>query len=207
MFEYFGFIDFLKSTKIKQVNFRMTSGSDWIQKNKQTNFKSNSTEKNDQKWILKWGWNHSKYLTNFQPFEMPYQKTKTSQPKDLGSSSAFRMTRKLLFPSFHFHVKQVILLISCIGISKAFAELNHEFFPWWMDSQSSLISPIPSSPPSSIFISISISQLSVIVERVNHELAGVVDVEVLFTGSDIHRRVGSRFVQCSVFEGSLAGKI
>jgi hypothetical protein len=36
------------------------------------------------------------------------------------------------------------------------------------------------------------------VERVNRELSGVVDVEVLFTGSEIHRRVGKRTVRCSV---------
>lgn len=36
------------------------------------------------------------------------------------------------------------------------------------------------------------------VERVNRELSGVVDVEVLFTGSQIHRRVGKRTVRCSV---------
>ena len=32
----------------------------------------------------------------------------------------------------------------------------------------------------------------------NRELSGVVDVEVLFTGSEIHRRVGQHKVQCSV---------
>ena len=40
--------------------------------------------------------------------------------------------------------------------------------------------------------------LPLIVERVNRELSGVVDVEVLFTGSEIHSRVGNRTVQCSV---------
>ncbi len=35
-------------------------------------------------------------------------------------------------------------------------------------------------------------------ERVNRELSGVVDVEVLFTGSEIHRRVGEHTIQCSV---------
>ena len=40
--------------------------------------------------------------------------------------------------------------------------------------------------------------LPLIVERVNRELNGVVDVEVLFTGSEIHRRVGKHTVQCSV---------
>jgi len=40
--------------------------------------------------------------------------------------------------------------------------------------------------------------LPVIVERVNRELSGVVDVEVQFTGSDIHRRVGRHGIRCSV---------
>ena len=40
--------------------------------------------------------------------------------------------------------------------------------------------------------------LPLIVERVNRELSGVIDVEVLFTGSEIHRRVGKHTVQCSV---------
>ncbi len=40
--------------------------------------------------------------------------------------------------------------------------------------------------------------LPLIVERVNRELSGVVDVEVLFTGSEIHRRVGKHTVQCLV---------
>jgi len=42
------------------------------------------------------------------------------------------------------------------------------------------------------------SVLPLIVERVNRELSGVVDVEVLFTGSEIHRRVGKHTVQCLV---------
>jgi len=41
-------------------------------------------------------------------------------------------------------------------------------------------------------------KLPLIVERVNRELDGVVDVEVLFTGGDIHQRVGEHSVQCSV---------
>jgi len=40
--------------------------------------------------------------------------------------------------------------------------------------------------------------LPLIVERVNRELSRVVDVEVLFTGSEIHRRVGKHTVQCLV---------
>lgn len=40
--------------------------------------------------------------------------------------------------------------------------------------------------------------LPLIVEKVNKELDGVVDVEVEWTGADIHRRVGTRIVQCSV---------
>ncbi len=40
--------------------------------------------------------------------------------------------------------------------------------------------------------------LPTIVERVNRELSGVVDVEVLFTGLEIHRKVGKHEVQCKV---------
>ena len=35
-------------------------------------------------------------------------------------------------------------------------------------------------------------------EKVNYALEGVVDVEVLFTGGDEHRKVGEHIVQCSV---------
>lgn len=40
--------------------------------------------------------------------------------------------------------------------------------------------------------------LPLIVEKVNRELEGVVDVEVLFTGGHEHRKVGEHVVQCSV---------
>lgn len=40
--------------------------------------------------------------------------------------------------------------------------------------------------------------LPIIVEKVNRELEGVVDVEVLFTGGDMYDRVGNHNVNCSV---------
>lgn len=42
------------------------------------------------------------------------------------------------------------------------------------------------------------SQLPVVVERVNRELEGVVDVQVDWTGGDLHGRVGAHTIECKV---------
>ena len=41
-------------------------------------------------------------------------------------------------------------------------------------------------------------QLPVVVEKVNRVLEGVIDVEVEWTGADLHARVGEHIVECTV---------
>lgn len=40
--------------------------------------------------------------------------------------------------------------------------------------------------------------LRVVVEKINRDVTGVVDVEVAWTGAELHRRVGERIVKCTV---------
>ncbi len=40
--------------------------------------------------------------------------------------------------------------------------------------------------------------LRVVVEKINRDVTGVVDVEVAWTGAELHRRVGERIVRCTV---------
>lgn len=48
------------------------------------------------------------------------------------------------------------------------------------------------------FFFLCLRKLPVVVERINRVLEGVVDVEVEWTGGDLHGQVGEHFVQCKV---------